>query len=122
MTKEAALYSFWSSFDLPAYEENSVYVLAFPYIAYEIETGSFCDGKIPLTASLYYRSTNWTAAHRKKQEIAEKISYGGITLPYDNGAMRITRGSKFSSDTGDPVDDMIKRVILNINVEFLSED
>ena len=42
MTKEAALYQFWSSFGLTAYEENSVPAqAAFPYISYEVITDSF---------------------------------------------------------------------------------
>lgn len=125
MTKEAALYSFWSSFNLPAYEENSVFALneapAFPYITYEIQTGEFGD-VIGLSASLWYRSASWTAANEKKREISAVIGMGGMCLPLDNGAMWIKRGSPFAQNMGDSSDDMIKRVVLNIEVEFFTEN
>ena len=56
MTKAAAIYQFWNSFGLTAYEENSVPVeAAFPYITYQLVTDSF-DREIPLVASIWYRS------------------------------------------------------------------
>ena len=41
MTKEQALYKFWISFGMQAYEENSVPSDAtFPYITYQLVTDS----------------------------------------------------------------------------------
>lgn len=126
MTKEAALYTFWSGFDLPAYEENTVYGMeeapAFPYITYEVQTDSFEGNAISLSASLWYRSETWTEANAKKREISEYIGMGGITAAIDDGAIWIKRGSPFAQNMGDSSDDMIKRVSLNISVEFWTED
>ena len=124
MTKEAALYNFWSSFALPAYEENSVGLEAppaYPYITYEINTDSF-GNSLMLTASLWYRSTSWNAANAKKREISEFIGMGGVTAPIDGGHIWIQRGSPFAQNMGDDTDDMIKRVLLNIQVEFFTEN
>jgi len=125
MTKEAALYNFWSSFALPAYEENSVFGLEtppdYPYITYEICTDSF-DNTVSLTGSLWYRSTSWNAANAKKREISEFIGMGGLTAPIDGGQIWIRRGSPFAQNMGDDTDDMIKRVLLNIQVEFFTEN
>ena len=125
MTKEAALYQFWSSFKLPAYEESSVYSMAglptYPYITYEVQTGSF-EAVIPLTASLWYRSTNWTDANAKEREIAETIGRGGLTIEIDDGAMHIMRREPFAQKMGDSSDDMIKRIVLNIAVEYWTEN
>ena len=56
MTKAAAIYQFWNSFGLTAYEENTVPTdAAFPYVTYQLVTDSF-DREIPLTVSIWYRS------------------------------------------------------------------
>ena len=48
MTKAAAIYQFWNSFGLTAYEENTVPTDAtFPYITYQLVTDSF-DREIQL--------------------------------------------------------------------------
>lgn len=124
--KETALYEFWNSFGLPAYEENSVYAMentpAFPYITYEIQTDSFGGNPVNLTASLWYRSTSWLSAIQKKDEISEAIGMGGATIPIDGGAIWIKRGSPFAQNMGDSSDDMIKRIVLNINVEYWTQD
>lgn len=125
MTKEQALYSFWSSFQLPAYEENSVFSMntapSYPYITYEIQTDSF-GGEISLSASLWYRSASWTAANAKAREISAVIGMGGMCLPLDNGAMWLKRRTPFTQAMGDTSDDMIKRLVLNIGVEYFTED
>ena len=54
MTKAAALHSFYSSFGLTAYEENSVPDDAeFPYITYNITTDSFGNYSTARTFSLW---------------------------------------------------------------------
>ena len=125
MTKEAALYNFWSSFALPAYEENSVFEIKpspeFPYITFEINTDSF-DNTLSLSGSLWYRSTSWLPAFTKKEEISEFIGMGGVTAPIDGGHIWIKRGSPFAQNMGDDTDDSIKRVLLNIQVEFFAEN
>lgn len=125
MTKEAALYNFWSGFALPAYEENAVFsegsAPAFPYITYEVQTGEF-GSALPLSASIWYRSSSWTAANAKKREISEYIGMGGIQLPCDEGYIWITRGSTFAQNMGDSSDDMIKRIVLSISAEFFTAD
>lgn len=128
MTKEAALHSFWSSFQLPAYEENSIYAMkgspVYPFITYEIQTDSFGGGPVNLTASLWYRPENesWNEPNAKKREISAVIGMGGICLPCDGGAIWLKRGSPFAQNMGDSSDDYIKRVVLNVSVEFFTEN
>ena len=122
MTKAAAIYQFWSSFGLTAYEENTVPTdAAFPYITYQLVTDSF-DREIPLTASLWYRSESWTAINAKTEEISQKISRGGKIIPCDDGAIWLKRGQPFAQIMGDESDDLIKRKYLNITAEFLTAD
>ena len=122
MTKAAAIYKFWNSFGLTAYEENSVPdEAAFPYITYQLVTDSF-DREIPLTASLWYRSESWAAINAKTDEISQKISRGGKIIACDGGAIWLKRGQPFSQNMRDESDDLIKRKYLNITAEFMTAD
>ena len=122
MTKAAAIYQFWNSFGLTAYEENSVPDEAkFPYITYQLVTDGF-DREIPLTASLWYRSESWTAINAKTEEISQKISRGGKIISCDGGAIWLKRGQPFAQNMGDESDNLIKRKYLNITAEFMTDD
>lgn len=126
MTKAAALYQFFSSFGLEAWEENSVYSLenppAFPYLTYQMHTDSFGEYDVPLSVSLWYRSTSWAAANAKVEEISADIGRGGKVVPVDGGNLLFMRGSPFAQSLGDPSDDMIKRKLLNISVRFYTSN
>ena len=122
MTKAAAIYQFWNSFGLTAYDENSVPDDAsFPYITYQLVTDSF-DREIPLTASIWYRSESWSGINAKADEISKKISRGGKIIPCDGGAIWLKRGQPFAQSMGDESDDLIKRKYLNITAEFMTAD
>ena len=122
MTKAAAIYQFWNSFGLTAYEENTVPTdAAFPYITYQLVTDSF-DREVPVTVSLWYRSESWTAINAKEEEISQKISRGGKIIPCDGGAIWLKRGRPFSQSMADESDNLIKRKYLNITAEFITAD
>ena len=122
MTKAAAIYQFWNGFGLTAYEENTVpHDAVFPYITYQLVTDSF-DREIPLTASIWYRSENWTTINAKTEEISRKISRGGKIIPCDGGAIWLKRGQPFAQSMGDESDNLIKRKYLNITAEFMTAD
>ena len=122
MTKSQALYKFWSSFGLKAYDEYTVPTGAdapvFPYITYQTATDGL-DNKFMLNASIYYKSTSWTGVTNKAEEIAEAITKGG-TIKLDNGYLKIWKGTPFAQRSGETVPDNIKRILLNIEVEFLT--
>ena len=122
MTKAAAIYQFWSSFGLTAYEENTVPTDAiFPYITYQLVTDSFYR-EIQFTASLWYRSESWTAINAKAEEISQKIGRGGKIIACDGGAIWLKRGQPFAQNMGDERDNLIKRKYLNITAEFMTAD
>ena len=122
MTKAAAIYQFWNSFGLTAYEENTVpHDAVFPYITYQLVTDSF-GLEIQITASLWYRSESWTAINAKAEEISQTISRGGKIIPCDGGAIWMKRGQPFAQSMGDESDDLIKRKYLNITAEFITAD
>ena len=122
MTKAAAIYQFWNSFSLTAYEENTVPDDAkYPYITYQLVTDSF-DRELQLTASIWYRSESWTAINAKTEEISQKISRGGKIIACDGGAIWLKRGQPFAQNMGDESDNLIKRKYLNITAEFMTAD
>lgn len=127
MTKEGALFNFFSRFGIGVYEENSVYTMkeqpAFPYLTCELATGSFSDDiSIPMTVNLYYRSESWTAINAKTEEISAVIGYGGKIIDFTGGHIWIKRGTPFAQSLGDSSDDMIRRKVLSLELEFFCEN
>lgn len=125
MTKEGALYLFWSSFGLTAYEENTVPTgedaPKFPYLTYSVSTDEM-GREIALNTSLWYRSDSWVEINAKTEDIAEKIGRGGYLVHFDGGSIWIKKGQPFAQNMGDESDDMIRRKYLNILAEYLSAD
>lgn len=121
--KEHALHRFWSSFGLKAYDENTVPDKAMAenggkYLTYGVETSTFED-PVPLHASLWYRDTFWTDITAKANEISAAIGLGGKLVPFGDGYLWICRGVPFAQRMEDE-DDQVRRIYLNIMVEFLS--
>lgn len=129
MTREQSLFDFWNGFDIPAFEENSVPTgddaPAFPYITYQLVTDAL-GNEVPISASVWDRNKNEYSAlanvQNKVEEIREKISRGGIMLPFDGGAIWLKRGRPFDQTMGDGDDDQVVRAYLNMTAEFLSAD
>ena len=128
MTKAAAIYEFWNSFGIKAYEENTVIDAdeegnpvepQFPYITYQLVTDSF-DREVAATASLWYRGESWTAINAKTEEISAHIGLGGKIIKCDGGRIWIKRGQPFAQNMGDESDDLIKRKYLNLTFEFFT--
>ena len=128
MTKAAAIYQFWNSFGIKAYEENTVIDAdeegnsvepQFPYFRYQLVTDSF-DREVAATASLWYRGESWTAINAKTEEIAQHIGLGGKIIKCDGGRIWIKRGQPFAQNMGDESDDLIKRKYLNLTFEFFT--
>lgn len=119
MDRWEALYSFWSSFGWPAYEENSVPEDAeMPYVTYEAAAGGFGD-VLPLSASLWTRGGSWAEADAKADEIDAYIK--GMGCPeISGGRYRAFTGGAFAQSMGDPGDKMVKRKALNVSFEFMA--
>lgn len=120
MNKDQALHSFWSSFGLDAYDEQTVPAEAvLPYITYEVSTDRL-DEPVMLTASIWLRSMSWVEINRVRDAVAQRLSNGGQTIKLDDGYLWITPGSPFSQRMDEPSDDAIRRIILNVQAEFLT--
>lgn len=112
-----ALQTFWNSFGIPAYDENTVPDGAvLPYITYQAAVSDF-DNRVLLTASLWYRSTSWAEISEKAEQISDTIG-GGYGVRYDNGRLWITKENIFAQRMSDPSDDKIRRIYLQVIAEF----
>ena len=112
MDKFQVIHSFWSSFGLPAYDQNTVPAgdkrPPYPYITYEAAVASLGQ-PIALSGSLWYYGSSWNRITGKLLEIDAEIGR----------ALWIRKGSPFAQRMSDP-NDMIRRIIINIEAEFLT--
>lgn len=122
--KASALYDFWASFGLPAYEQNSVptgeNAPAFPYITYSVTIDS--EGEtVSLDASLWYRGTSWAACEAKLEEVSLALmDKKRCILLCDGGAIILRKGTPFANNMGDPEDNLIKRKVLNVEAMYVT--
>lgn len=122
MTKGQAIQTFWEGFSIPAYDETTVPDNApFPYITYQVQTDSL-DGVCMTNASLWYRSYSWKEISEKAEEISQAIArMNPASIKIDGGRLYISKGVPFAQRMRDDSDDAIRRILLNINYEFLTE-
>lgn len=117
MDRVQALTAFWKSFNIPAYDVNTVPDNAVtPYLTFEIITDSF-GNEVGITNSLWTRSTSWAEITQKSEELYNYIGNGGVMVPYDNGAVWIKRATPFSQRL---IDDDYKRIVMNFSMEFIT--
>lgn len=118
MDREQALNTFWNSFDVPAYDVNTVPEDApFPRITYEVAINEF---GVPVSAygSIWVRETGWGTITAIAHEIDRKLSDGGHTERFDEGVVWIKKGTPFQQRMND-TDDSIRRIIVNVEIEYL---
>ena len=121
MDKSQAIQSFWESFNIPAYDETIVPDDAvMPYITYGVRTDSL-DNVVNMYASIWYRSTSWEDISKKTEQIAKYIvEQNPPSIQFDKGRLSIAKGTPFAQRMADPNDNMIRRMYINIQAEFLS--
>lgn len=120
MNKYQSIHAFFSSFGMPAYEENSVPTAEdappFPYITYSLNT-AFAMDELSLPFSLWFRSPSQEEINLKTAEIALDIGLAKI-LPCDEGAVIIRPGTPFAQGMSDDSDPMIKRKLINLEAKY----
>lgn len=121
MDKAQALQTFWESFGIPAYEQTTVPESAkMPYITYSVSMDSL-DNVVNMSASVWYHSTSWKDISEKTEQIARYIvGMNPPSIKFDGGRLYIAKGNPFAQRMADPNDDMIRRMYLNIQAEYLS--
>lgn len=124
MTPEAAVYTFLSSFGIPAYAASSVPDQAtFPYLTYVLVVGEWGQPEVNMPVNVWYRTDSEAIPNAKVREISQAIGMGGITLPCDGGMLWVKKGSPWAQAmTIEGEDEKVKRRYININIEFLTTE
>jgi hypothetical protein len=121
MTEIAALLDFFSRV-VPAYPSDNVPDdVAYPYVTVEPRFGAWGDGDVPVQLNLWERTTSDALVNGHVREFAALIGYGGAPVACDTGWLWVKRGSPFAVPVTDPDDDAIKRRLLNIVIEFITD-
>lgn len=122
MNKAQAIQEFWSGFGLTAWDSTTVptgdRAPDFPYITYNVTTDRM-DSDVQLSGSVWYYSSSWREVELKVAEIAESLGVGGKVIPLDDGYLWLNIGYPFAQRLSDP-DDMVRRIYVTINAEFLT--
>lgn len=119
MTKDVALYQFFSGFGLDTYVQTNVPTDAqFPYLTYTPVFDSW-GNNVAITVNLWYLTDSERIPNAKAQEIADKIG-SGVYIPCDGGAILINRGTPFVQPLADDTNPSIKRRYINLIAEFLT--
>lgn len=118
MNKAQAINSFWSGFGIPAYDENTVPIGAeLPYITYEYIDS---DDTAYMTASLWFGGMSWAEITEKTDFIGAVLANGGVMKHYDGGCAWIRKGTPFAQRMASDSGDHIRRVTLNISVDYIN--
>ena len=133
MNKQQAYSAFWSGFGVLAFEENSVptqdvlenlakasNLPSDMYITYQVLTDDIDHPVFP-TASIYHRSSSWEKSDLLSNMISKRIQEMN-TIKLDDGRMFITKGSPFSQHMLEEGDLSIRRIVLNLGIEFFTEN
>lgn len=118
MDKFSAQQLYWESFGLDAYNELTVPDEApIRKITYQNVTGSL-DGLLTASASIWDKSPSWSWIFQKVSQMEKLIDR---EIPIDGGVMKVRKPIvNFAQPMTDPVDAMIRRVVLTVEIEFLT--
>lgn len=122
MTKLQAIKSFLSEFGLKAYHEDYIYApdvaLPLPYITYSVQFDNYRGGSRPLTVTAWYRTNDPQPLEEFESIVAQRVGIQGTVIPCDDGYIWIKRGTPFGQFLDVPADKFVKRVIINLSLEY----
>lgn len=127
MTKDKALYAFFSGFGIPAYpdtavlNENGEPDVVLPYLTYTPIFDAWGGEPVSLTVDLWYCTEREDIPNAKAEEISKAIGLGGKVLRCDGGAIWLKRGSPWCQSLSDEADRAIKRRYLNVTAEYFTK-
>ena len=114
-----ALYTFFSSFGLDAYPEDTVPDdAALPYITYQIAVPEWED-PTTLYARVWYRSASFAGISAKVGEIDDAIGPGAV-VPFADGAIWIYKGTPFAQFMPMDGDQDLKCMYLNMSIQAIT--
>lgn len=112
----AALHSFFGSFGIPDYVENTVPDDAVcPYITHQVIQPDW-QGSASFYARVWYRSLSIAGLVSKVSEIANAIGEG-VSIPTGGGAVYIFKDTSFAQYMPFEGDDMLKTAYLSMIIQ-----
>ena len=125
-----AINTFWNSFGVPAYDEQTTFQEgqqpAYPHITYESASGVNGVTEL-LSASLWDKidpdvqmTASWSWLKQKAEEIKNEIGYGGKKMKVGGGGIwiKIPVTSPFSRPVPSGADNIL-RIQMNIEVDYI---
>lgn len=114
-----ALYQFFSSFGIPAYDSETVPDDAkLPYITYTPEDSDWRE-TVSVSASVWYFGTDLAALFQKVDEIKNKVGEG-YRVPTEDGCLWINKDNPFAQRQPTD-DDNVKVVYLLFSIHMLTK-
>lgn len=120
MNKYQALYEFYNSFGIPAYEENSVPEDAkLPYLTYEIMTADLDMDNVAISCQIYFKSNSLMKVNAITEKLYNALQ-GGKKLKCDTGYIVLYRGRPFAQNrpSGDKT---VKAKYINISADYITK-
>lgn len=118
MTRESALYNFFSSFGINAYLSTNVpHETEFPWLTYEGTSGNWGEEPVSITVQLWYHTDSEVEPNRMVRRISEAIGMGGKIINYDDGKMWIRRSNPWCINIADEADKSTRCKQLNLTIE-----
>lgn len=115
-----AIYTFWSSFGIPAYMEDNVPDDAqLPYITYELTKPDW-NMEAPTYARVWYRDATLVQITSKLTEIEQRIG-GGVSTPIENGCIALYKGDPFIQFQPYETDSDVKVAYLNLVLQAFTD-
>lgn len=112
------LYTFFNSFGIPGYEENSIPDdAALPYITYTLIAPDWTD-TASISASIWYGGSSVAVVSKKADEIGKRIEEEPRIPASNGGCVYLYKGNPFAQTV--PVDNgNVKVITLNIGLHNL---
>lgn len=120
LDKWQAQYTFWASFGIPAYEENSVPDIkdvTYPYITYEA-VGAPAVSRTFVNVSVWTRSNSPQTAMRIADKILKRFEEGAAEIKFDGGGFFMAPEDNYAQIMGDSADSAIKRAVLSLVINW----
>lgn len=118
--KAAAVHGFMAGFGMPAYASGSVPdSAAYPYVEYDCDSGAFGE-TCAASMRIWFKTRSEKIPNAKVDEIARKVTRGGVVLPCDGGAIWIKRGSPFAQGAAGE-EPLVKMRLVNLEVEYITD-
>lgn len=118
LNKWSAQKVYWSSFGFPAYQELTVPDDAkMPYLTYQAVNGQM-GGTMNASANLYYKGTSWA---KIMEEVEQMEKFIDRQVFIDGGIMKVRKPlSHFAQPVSESADTKVRRMLLTVEIEFLS--